>query len=70
VKRTGWSATEALKRGVALLDEQLDADLPAQTAFDLYAALDLGPGGYAAGPASASRETVHQVSAAKRKAAE
>ena len=65
-KRTGWTASDALKRGVQMLDEAL-AKEPTGSAFDIYAQLDLGPGGYAAGPAAASRKTARKVIVAKHR---
>lgn len=53
-KSTGWTASEALKRGLRALDRSLAA-APARTAWDIYAALDLGSGGYASGPSTESR---------------
>jgi hypothetical protein len=59
-RRTGWTATDALKRGLSLLEQHL-SEKPAKSAFEVYSDIDLGPGGYAAGPASESRETARRV---------
>ena len=61
VKRaTGWSASEVIKRGLRSLDRQL-REQPSKRAFDVYKALDLGPGGYASGPASDSRKVAREA---------
>lgn len=60
LRRTGWTASDALKRGLRSLEREV-AKQPTTSAFDIYAGLDLGPGGYAAGPASKSRETAKRV---------
>lgn len=52
---TGLSASEAIKRGLRALEIQLQQQ-PARTAFELYSEMDLGPGGYASGPARRSRQ--------------
>ena len=67
LKRTGGTASDALKRGLRLLDREL-AQQPRRSAYEIYAELDIGPGGYAAGPAAKSRETVQRLLDAKRKA--
>ncbi|MFQ5563588.1 MAG: hypothetical protein ACE5FO_08465 [Parvularculaceae bacterium] len=54
-KSTGWTASRALKEGLRALERDLSKS-PARKAFDIYAALDLGPGGYASGPSTQSRE--------------
>lgn len=59
-QRTGWTASDTLKRGLRALERDLARE-PAGGAFEIYAGLDLGPGGYAAGPASRSRETARDV---------
>lgn len=60
LRRTGWTASDALKRGLRSLEKEVSKQ-PATSAFDIYSNLDLGPGGYAAGPASKSRETAARV---------
>jgi hypothetical protein len=59
-RRTGAAVSDALKRGLAPPDSELDRT-PARPAFGIFAELDLGPGGHAAGPAAQSRETVRRV---------
>jgi hypothetical protein len=65
-QRTGWSASDALKRGLASLDRELDEKPPASP-FELYAELDLGPGGYASGPAARSGQAARNAIMAKRR---
>lgn len=65
-RRTGWTASDALKRGLRLLERDLSKE-PSTTAFEIYSELDLGPGGYAAGPALQSRETARKVIGRKHK---
>jgi hypothetical protein len=65
-RRTGWTASDVLKRGVKLLDETL-TQAPTNSAFGIYADLDLGPGGYASGPAAQSRETARRAIVRKHK---
>ena len=56
VKRlSGLSASDAIKRGLEVLDEQLRT-AASRRAWDVYSKLDLGPGGYASGPARQSRK--------------
>jgi hypothetical protein len=47
-RATGLSASGALKRGLVSVRESLRAE---SRPYDLYASLDLGPGGYAIAPA-------------------
>lgn len=59
-RRTGWTTSEALKRGLRALEREIPEG-SAATAFDIYSTLDLGPGGTAADPASRSRETARRA---------
>jgi hypothetical protein len=53
---TGMSLSAALKRGLFVLRGEVAKE--ASTApYDIYTTLDLGPGGYAAGPASEAKKT-------------
>jgi hypothetical protein len=57
---TGLPISEALKRGLRSLQEQVrqEADrLP----YDIYRELDLGPGGYAVAPSSRAKQAVREV---------
>ena len=57
---TGLPISEALKRGLRSLQEQvrLDAD---RTPYDVYKEFDLGPGGYAIAPSTATRRAVGEA---------
>ncbi len=59
-RKTGWTASDALKRGVRLLDESLSQQATSN-AYEIYASLDLGPGGYALGQSDKVRETVREA---------
>jgi hypothetical protein len=45
-KKTGWSVSTTLKRGVLALGDEAGRS-PKRSAFEIYSQLDLGPGGYA-----------------------
>lgn len=47
---TGLSVSAVLKQGLATLREELDREA-STTPYDIYANLDLGPGGYVKRPA-------------------
>ena len=64
-KRTGLSVSALLKKGIHALDEDSQAD--AARPYDLFSALELGPGGYAKAPARKSRQGVRQALERKRK---
>ena len=53
-KKTGWSVSTALKRGVLVLRDEVGRN-PQQSAFNIYCRLDLGPGGYALAPSTDTR---------------
>lgn len=62
-KATGWTASEALKRGLKAIEAEL-AEKPAKTAWEIYRELDLGPGEPgepAHDRASRSRELVREA---------
>jgi hypothetical protein len=65
-RETGWTVSDVLKEGVRLLEETL-AKAPTSAAYDIYSRLDLGPGGYASGPATRSREAAREAILRKRK---
>jgi hypothetical protein len=50
-KKTGWSVSAALKRGLLVLRDKVGRQSQ-QSAFDIYRRLDLGPGGYAPAPST------------------
>jgi hypothetical protein len=60
---TGLPISEVLKQGLRSLKEQV-RNASGQRPYDVYARLDLGPGGYASAP---STETRRGVTAALRK---
>ena len=61
---TGLSISGALKQGLLVLRTQL-AQQALPTPYDVYAELDLGPGGYAIAPSTETRRGVQE--ALKRK---
>ncbi len=63
-RRTGWSVSATLKRGLMVLRDQVTEQTRA-TPFDLYRKLDLGSGGYAIAPSTETRRGV--VTALRRK---
>ena len=65
-RKTGWTVSDVLKEGVRLLEETL-TKAPTNAAYEVYARMDLGPGGYASGPASKSREAAREAILRKRK---
>jgi hypothetical protein len=65
-RKTGWTASDVLKEGVRLLEETL-AKAPTTEAYEVYSRLALGPGGYASGRASKSREAARAAILHKRK---
>jgi hypothetical protein len=54
---TGLPISEALKRGLRCLQQQVRLDA-GRTPYDVYKELDLGPGGYAIAPSTAARRGV------------
>jgi len=64
MQSAGLSISGAFKRGLLLLRDDL-AQQAQRTPYDIYAELDLGPGGYATAPSTDTRRGVQQ--AIKRK---
>jgi hypothetical protein len=64
VRTTGLSISGALQQGLLVLRTQLAQQAP-QAPYDIYAELDLGPGGYAVAPSTEARRGVQE--AVKRK---
>ena len=60
VRTTGLSISGALKQGLLVFRTQL-ARPTQQTPYDIYAALDLGPGGYAIASSTETRRGVQEV---------
>ena len=57
---TGLPISEALKRGLRSLQEQVRRE-GGRTPYDVYQELDLGPGGYAIAPSTDSRRGVREA---------
>ena len=57
---TGDSPSNVLKKGVLALAKAVDRKKSARP-FDLYRKLDLGPGGYALGPARNAKQIVRAL---------
>ena len=60
VRGTGLSISGALKQGLITLRENL-AEQAHQFPYDIYATLDLGPGGYAIAPSTDTRRGVQEA---------
>lgn len=60
VELGGLTVSEALKRGIVELRSKLEQS-PPRSAYDVYSALDLGPGGYAIAPSTQSRRGVREA---------
>jgi hypothetical protein len=57
---TGFSVSQALKRGILALRDGLATAKPSRP-FDVYMTIDLGPGGYALAPARNAKQAVAQI---------
>ena len=57
---TGLPISEALKRGLRTLQEQVRQET-ARPAYDVYSELDLGSGGYAVAPSTEVRRGVRRA---------
>ena len=57
---TGLPISEALKRGLRALQEQVRRGT-GRTPWDVYQELDLGSGGYAVAPSTATRRGVREA---------
>ena len=57
---TGLPISEALKRGLRSLREQVRQGA-SRTPYDIYRELDLGPGGYAIAPSTESKRAVRKA---------
>jgi hypothetical protein len=64
MRTAGLSISEALKHGLLLLRDDL-AQKAQRVPYNIYAELDLGPGGYAIAPSTNTRHGVQE--AIKRK---
>jgi len=59
-RATGLPISEALKRGLRSLQEQVKHETN-RTPYDIFRQLDLGPGGYATVPSTQTRRGVAQA---------
>jgi hypothetical protein len=57
---TGWPISEALKRGLRSLRDQIRNDV-SKRPYDVYAAFDLGPGGYARVPSTDVKRGIREA---------
>ncbi len=60
VQRTGLSASAVVKRGLFTLRDRLTPNSD-RSAWEIYQALDLGPGGYAIAPSTDTRRGVQEA---------
>jgi len=63
---TGLPISEALKRGLRALQEQVRREA-GRRPYDVFQELDLGPGGYAVAPSTDSRRGVRTAIRKKRR---
>ncbi len=60
MRLAGLSISGAFKRGLLLLRDDLDQKAR-RTPYDIYAELNLGPGGYATAPSNDTRRGVREA---------
>lgn len=60
LQATGMSPSAALKKGIFALRNEL-AQHTKRTPYEIYRALDLGPGGYALAPSSDTRRGMQEA---------
>lgn len=60
VRKTRLPVSEILRRGLRALERETTEAAPRKP-FDIYEELDLGPGGYASGPATESRRAAREA---------
>jgi hypothetical protein len=60
IRVTGLSVSAALKKGLLALREDM-AKHAQHLPYDIYQELDLGPGGYATAPSTATRRGVQEA---------
>jgi hypothetical protein len=58
---TGLSISALLKQGLLVLRNELSAQQPARSAYEIYEELDLGPGGCAVAPSTETRRGVQEA---------
>ena len=66
MKLTGMTISAALKEGLVQLRTKLRSQSSSR-AWELYDSMDLGPGGYAVGPSTESRDGVARALRRKHK---
>lgn len=64
---TGLPISEALKQGLRVLREQVRQGGSRRSAYEIYAELDLGPGGYAIAPSTDVKRAVRRAIRQKRR---
>jgi hypothetical protein len=62
----GVTASTAIRKGIFVLRDQMRREA-AETPFEVYQGLDLGPGGYAKVPARRAKQGLHEILLLKRK---
>ncbi|HYG65234.1 MAG TPA: hypothetical protein VEL74_21820 [Thermoanaerobaculia bacterium] len=60
VESTGLSISAVFKQGLMALRDRLSAQ-EGRSAYEIYEALDLGPGGYAVAPSTETRRGVREA---------
>jgi len=60
IQVTGLSISAAFKKGLLVLRDEV-AQHARRAPYDIYQELDLGPGGYAVAPSTATRHGVQQA---------
>lgn len=60
VRTTGRSVSAVLREGLHALQRE-SVDRAVRSPWEVYRQLDLGPGGYAIGPSTASRQAVREA---------
>ena len=66
VAKTGASLSVVLKRGILALRDREIGD-SSRSAYEIYAAMDLGPGGYTVAPARSARSAVREAIAKRHR---
>jgi hypothetical protein len=58
---TGLPISEAFKRGLSALRDQVRHEAMPRTPYEIYRELDLGPGGYAIAPARDAKKAIREA---------
>ncbi len=64
-RQTGMSISATLKKGLAVLNEQMEQSAK-PTPYEIFRQLDLGPGGYAIAPATEVDRGMQEALSRKR----